>query len=111
MELIAAILLLPWLQSHTPQGAKVCKSPKFANNSGFKLKYLPTQIEDPDFHHTNPTVAYDVKEDGTVQNAKVVRSTGSRKIDTLIVKSVKEWKFNPQPGCTISSKMTLTIDF
>jgi TonB family protein len=49
-------------------------------------------------------------EDGSVVDVKIVKSTGSAKVDAGIVKSVKAWKYKPQPGCVIDTSMVITID-
>jgi TonB family protein len=57
-----------------------------------------------------PTVSYVVNEDGAVTNVKIMKSTGSAKVDTGLIKSVQSWKYKPQPGCTVETSMAVVID-
>ena len=75
-----------------------------------KLKYVPTKINDPSFKHTNPVVAYDADEDGKLDKVNIVRSTGSRKVDSELIRSVKDWQYAPRPGCLIRVTLGLNID-
>ena len=57
-----------------------------------------------------PKVSYVVSEGGSVTKVKVVKSTGSAKLDAALVKSVQSWKYKPNPGCTVETSMALAID-
>jgi TonB family protein len=65
-----------------------------------------------DFKRLNrfPKVAYVVNEDGSVSNVKILKGTGSPKVDAGLVKSVLAWKYKPQPGCTFEMSMGVIID-
>ena len=73
------------------------------------FKFIPKHL---DFTKLNrfPTVSYVVNEDGAVTNVKIMKSTGSAKVDTGLIKSVQSWKYKPQPGCTVETSMAVVID-
>ena len=54
---------------------------------------------------------FQVNEDGTVSNARIVRSTGVRDIDEKMVCAVSGWRYKPMAGCGVGdSEMTVIID-
>lgn len=57
-----------------------------------------------------PKVAYSVDEDGSVGNVKILKGTGSPKVDAGLVKSIQAWKYKPQPGCKFEMSGVVTID-
>jgi TonB family protein len=65
-----------------------------------------------DFTRLNrrPKVSFVVNEDGSVSNVKVLKGTGSLKVDAGLVKSIQAWKYKPQPGCTVETSMAVVID-
>lgn len=74
-----------------------------------QLQFLPKVV---DFTRLNrfPKVAYVVNEDGSVSNVKILKGTGSSKVDAGLVKSIQAWKYKPQPGCTFEMSMGVIID-
>ncbi|MGA9980814.1 MAG: TonB family protein [Candidatus Sulfotelmatobacter sp.] len=57
-------------------------------------------------------VAFDVDESGTIRNARIKRSSGSRAADRLALAEVSRWKYKPMPGCGIlEQEASVTIDF
>jgi TonB family protein len=58
-----------------------------------------------------PIVSFTIKEDGSIANVRLVRSSGIRDLDRQVLKAVARWKYKPNPGCTIETKMSLTIDW
>jgi TonB family protein len=73
------------------------------------FQFVPTVIDDKEFKHFNPLVSFVVNEDGSVSSVKIIRSTGSPRVDANLVQSVAEWKYKPQPGCKIETKMDVMI--
>jgi hypothetical protein len=58
-----------------------------------------------------PVVDFSFGEDGKPFDVHVSKSTGSREVDELLVRQVKEWKFASFPGCgVIVSSMKIIID-
>jgi len=81
-----------------------------ANPSKFDpFPYLPKVL---DFTKLNrfPKVAYVVNEDGSVSNVKIIKGTGSPKLDAALVKSIQTWKYKPQLGCRFEMSMGIIID-
>jgi TonB family protein len=81
-----------------------------ANPPGFNaFQSLPKAL---DFRRLNrfPKVAYVVKEDGSVSEVKILKGTGSSKVDAALVKSIQAWKYKPQPGCKFEMSGKITID-
>jgi TonB family protein len=81
-----------------------------ANRPDFhRFQLLPKVV---DFTRLNrfPKVAYVVNEDGSVSNVKILKGTGSPKVDTGLVKSILAWKYKPQPGCTFEMSMGVILD-
>jgi TonB family protein len=62
-------------------------------------KFVPKAV---DFKRVNrfPKVAYVIKEDGRVSKVKIVKGTGSPKVDAGLIKGIQTRKYKPQPGCT-----------
>lgn len=82
-----------------------------ANPPGFRpFAFVPTVVLDKRFKNRYPKVSYTVGEDGRVINVKVIKGTGSPKVDAGLVKSIQAWRYKPQPGCAIVTSMMVTID-
>ncbi len=102
------------LMAQTPSGDRgatkqVCRLVP-ANPPGFHLyQFVPKVV---DFTKLNrfPKVAYVVNEDGSVSEVKILKGTGSPKVDAGLVKSIRAWRYKPQPGCTFEMSMTIILD-
>jgi TonB family protein len=71
------------------------------------FKFLPKES----YKHA-PVVSFQIHEDGSVTDAKIVRSSGVRDIDKKLLEAVANWKYKPNPGCgVVSTEMTVTIDW
>lgn len=57
-----------------------------------------------------PKVAFVFNEDGTVHDVKILKGTGSPKVDAGLVRSIQAWKYKPQPGCMIEMSMAVVVD-
>jgi len=68
--------------------------------------------KDTDFTRLNrfPKVAYVVSENGSVSDVKVLKGTGSAKVDAGLVKSIQAWQYKPQPGCKFDMSMAVAMD-
>src|ERR1700738_386748 len=78
-----------------------------ANPPSFNpYKFIPEVL---DFTRVNrfPQVGYVVNEEGSVSNVKIVKGTGSPKVDAGLVKSIQTWKYKPQPGCTFEMSVSV----
>jgi TonB family protein len=92
-------MLWPNPEPYGPESAETRVSAYIANSPNFDLyQFLPKMV---DFKGLNrfPKVAYVVDEDGRVSNVKILKSTGSPKVDSGLVKSIMAWKYRAQPGC------------
>jgi TonB family protein len=68
-------------------------------------KFLPGES-----YKRSPTIKFQINEDGTVSNIKLIRSSGVKDIDRKLLKEASGWKFRAVPGCVIDSKATIDID-
>ncbi|MCU1283982.1 MAG: Gram-negative bacterial TonB protein C-terminal [Acidobacteriales bacterium] len=102
-------LLLPAAStsSQTLAKQKACQMPP-ANGSN-KLAFVQGSVG-KGFKNPIPVLSYTILEDGSVSNVKLIKGTGSKKLDADVVKRIRSWKYKPQPGCAIDTKITINID-
>ena len=81
-----------------------------ANPPGFNPYQFVSKVVDFKRLNRFPKVAYVVNEDGSVNSVKILKGTGSAKVDAGLVKSIQTWKYKPQPGCTFEMSMGVVID-
>src|SRR6266436_9469838 len=113
--LAALLLFASTLMAQAPGGDEHKTAPHIcrlisANPRKFDpFQFLPKVV---DFTRLNrfPKVAYVVNEDGSVSNVKILKGTGSPKVDAGLIRSVLAWKYKPQPGCTFEMSMGVIID-
>lgn len=48
-----------------------------------------------------PMVAFDIQQDGTVTNVRVVRKSGSKALDEKLRVAALRWLYEPRPGCRV----------
>ena len=66
----------------------------------------------PGERYRSPSIRYQINEDGTVSNVKVLRYSGVKDIDQQLASAVSNLKYVPRPGCpALGTEMTLTIDW
>ena len=97
-------------QAATPESTKQPCQLISTNPPDFDpYQFVPKQV---DFKRINrfPKVAFIVSEDGIVTNIRILNGTGSGKLDQGLVKSLKAWKYKPQPGCSFEISTRLIID-
>lgn len=59
-----------------------------------------------------PVVKFDIEEDGTVSNIKLMRSSGLKDLDQKLVQAIRHWEYDQRPGCGVTeSEITATIDW
>jgi TonB family protein len=88
---------------------QVCKLIS-ANPPDFNPFQFVPKVVDSKRLNRFPKVAYVVNEDGSVSNVKILKGTGSPKVDADLVRSVLTWKYKPQLGCTFEMSMGVIID-
>lgn len=72
----------------------------------------PFKYKRGDVYKRPPVVKFQVNENGTVSNVKIVRSSGGGDIDRLVLDSISTWKYKTRPGCGIVyNEMTVLIDW
>jgi TonB family protein len=81
-----------------------------ANPPNFNPFQFVPKVADFTRLNRRPKVSFVVNEDGSVSNVKVLKGTGSPKVDASLVKSIQAWKYKPQPGCTVETSMAVVID-
>ena len=112
--LAALFLVAGVLMAQAPNGGngaakQVCQLVS-ANSAGFKPFQFVPKVADFTKLNRRPKVSFVVNEDGSVGAVKILKGTGSSKVDAGLVKSIQEWKYKPQPGCTVQSSMSILID-
>lgn len=62
---------------------------------------------------TSPIFKFQVQEDGSVTDLKLIRSSDVAGIDKQFLTAIKDWKCKPRPtGCgIIETEMSVTIDW
>jgi TonB family protein len=90
----------------TEKVSSECKNRKALQHRGPSppYKFLPGES-----YKRPPTVKFQVNEDGTVSNMKLIRSSGVKDIDKKLIKAASTWKFKAVPGCIIDSEATILI--
>jgi TonB family protein len=70
------------------------------------FKTLPTES-----FKGSPTVKFLIREDGSVSDVSIARSSGVADIDKKVLESVSQWKYKARPsGCgVIENQMTVII--
>jgi TonB family protein len=73
------------------------------------FQFMPKKV---DFRRLNrfPKVAFVVNEEGHVGDVKILKGSGSKEVDTGLVKSIQKWKYKPQPGCKFKGTMSVILD-
>jgi TonB family protein len=116
LEILTLVTVLPSLlmaQAHDREHREVAAKPcqlVSANPPDFTpFQFVPKQL---DFKRLNrfPRVAYLVNEDGSVSGVKIVKGTGSPKADAGLIKSIRSWRYRPQPGCKFEMSGQVIID-
>jgi len=81
------------------------------NPAGFQpFQFLQTAAKGEPIKNPDPILSFVVDEMGRVSNVRVRRGSGSPKMDAALVKSIKAWKFKPQPGCVIEAQVEVDIE-
>ena len=81
-----------------------------ANPPDFNPFQFVPKVADFTKLNRRPKVSLVVNEDGSVSAVKILKGTGSSKVDAGLVKSIQAWKYKPQPGCTVETSMSIVID-
>jgi TonB family protein len=59
----------------------------------------------------HPLVKFQINEDGTVSNVRLVHGCGVRDINKKVVESVSKWKYKPKPECgVVDVELMVIID-
>ena|SRR5271168_263868 len=109
------LLFVGMVMAQAPGGDEQKTAPQVchlasANPPEFHLfQFAP---KDADFRRLNrfPNVSYVLGENGSVSDVKILKGTGSAKVDAGLVKSIQAWKYKPQPGCTFDMSTVVVID-
>jgi TonB family protein len=63
-------------------------------------------------YRRSPVVAFEVGEDGTINNLKIVRTSGVSRIDKAVLSDVSNWSFKPRQHCgVVDVTVDVTIDW
>jgi TonB family protein len=68
------------------------------------FKFLPGES-----YKRSPAVKFQINEDGTVSNVKLIRSSGVKGIDKMVLRAVSGWTYKEVPGCIIETEVTVLI--
>jgi TonB family protein len=81
-----------------------------ANPEGFKpFQFVPKKVDFSKLNYS-PKVEWIVNEEGKVEEVNILKGTGSINVDKGLIKSIKAWKYKPQPGCKFEVSMDVVID-
>ena len=83
-----------------------CRNRQIVNNRGPSppYKFLPGES-----YKDSPTIKFQINEDGTVSNVKLMRSSGVKDIDRKLIKAASAWTYKAVPGCIIDAEATILI--
>ena len=107
--LVAGVLMAQAPSGESGAKKQVCQLVS-ANPPDFNPFQFVPKVADFTRLNRRPKVSFVVNEDGSVSNVKVLKGTGSPKVDAGLVKSIQAWKYKPQPGCTVETSMAVVID-
>src|SRR5882724_4756566 len=107
--LVAGVLMAQTPRGDSGAAKQVCQLVS-ANPPDFNPFQFVPKVADFTRLNRRPKVSFVIKEDGSVSNVKVLKGTGSPKVDGGLVKSIRTWKYKPQPGCTVETSMSVVID-
>jgi len=89
----------------TPQA---CKSARYQSG---ELPSGPFNFLSNESLRGQPVVKFQINQDGTVSNVRLVRGSGVRDINKKVVESVSMWKYQPKPECgVVEVEMMVIID-
>jgi TonB family protein len=107
--LVAGVLMAQAPSGESGAAKQVCQLVS-ANPPDFNPFQFVPKVADFTRLNRRPKVSFVVTEDGSVGKVKVLKGTGSPKVDAGLVKSIEAWKYKPQPGCTVETSMSVVID-
>lgn len=107
--LVAGVLMAQAPSGGNGAAKQVCQLIS-ANPPDFNPFQFVPKVADFTKLNRRPKVSFVVNEDGSVSAVKILKGTGSSKVDAGLVKSIQAWKYKPQPGCTVESSMSVLID-
>ena len=105
LALTLALIAVPCVKPQSQQNESKCVAVP-----AHKIKYeLPKDLKGS---KSAPTIGYVIEMDGSVTNVKVLKSSGSKAVDEVVLNAVKKSSYRPlKLGCgPIDSKATITID-
>ena len=92
-------------EKRIPPGCKSDRQQSAALPTG-PFKFLPNESL-----KGQPLVKFQINEDGTVSNVRLVRGCGVRDINKKVVEAVSSWKYKPKPECgAVEVEMMVIID-
>jgi TonB family protein len=113
--LLAAALLVARSQQPTPTETPqsqllTCGSSKHASPANSKrLQFVPEKLDAAGWN-LRPQISFSISDDGSVDDVRIVKGTGSLKVDAGLLNSIQAWRFAPQPSCRIASAEVILID-
>jgi TonB family protein len=113
--LTALFLVAGVLMAQAPGGDDHKTAPQVchlisANLPGFNPYQFVPKVVDLKRLNRFPRVSYVVDEDGKVDNVKILKGTGSPRVDAGLIKSIQGWRYKPQPGCTFEMSTAVVLD-
>ena len=115
MRLIALIPLLlagaAVCPAQTAQEKKILPGCKSDRQESAALPTGPFKVLPNESLKGHPLVKFQIKEDGTVSNVRLVRGCGVRDINKKVVEAVSKWKYKPGPECgVVEVEMVVIVD-
>jgi TonB family protein len=77
-----------------------------------ETKFGDDLIQTGETYRNTPVLKVDIEEDGAVTSAQVIRASGIKRLDALLLQNVSQWKYAARPGCgVVQSNIAITIDW
>jgi len=65
-----------------------------------------------EIYRRTPVFHYAIDDQGRVINLRLVRGSGVKRLDAAVLNEIKQWHFQPRPGCpAIETDTSITIDW
>jgi TonB family protein len=74
------------------------------------VKFGDNLIQAGESYRATPVLRVDIEETGDVTNVLILEQSGIKRLDTLLLKNVAQWKYAPRPACgVLESNIAVTM--
>jgi len=76
------------------------------------IKFPDNLIRTGEAYKSTPVLRMEIEEDGSITNAEVIQASGIKRLDALLLQSVRRWKFAARPGCgVVESNIAINVEW